>query len=113
MSTETMSPQESAVRLANAICDVMNMTAILHNEPVLQASDPVELRSALLQIVDEMTWVASDVADGRTAGITWSPDAQERIEHLRAALDAWEPVHPPPPSVLDAARDCLVILQPT
>jgi len=112
MSTEELSTQETASRLAEFLCDVMNMTAILHNEPALQASDPVELRSALGQIVEGMTWVASAVADGRTAGISWPPDAEERIERLRGALGAWDPVHPPSSGVLDAARSCLRILQP-
>src|SRR6185503_12057697 len=56
MSTEAMSPKESARQLAEILVDVMNMTAVLQSEPALQASDPVELRSALLRIVDEMTW---------------------------------------------------------
>jgi hypothetical protein len=63
--------------------------------------------------VDEMTWAASIVARGSTAGILWPPDAEERIERLRAGLAAWDPVHPPPPSVLDAARSCLQTLLPT
>ena len=112
MSIEELSTEESASRLAEFLCDVMNMTAILHNEPALQASDPVELRSALGQIVEGLTWVASVVADGRTAGISWPPDAEERIERLRGALGAWDPVHPPSSRVLDAARSCLRILQP-
>jgi hypothetical protein len=113
MAAEVMSPEQSAARLAEALCDVMNVTAILHNEPALHARDPVELRSALLRIVDEMTWVASIVAHGSTAGITWPPDADVRIERLRAIAGAWDPIDPPPPSVLDAARDCLMILLPT
>jgi hypothetical protein len=113
MSIEEKPTEESAIRLAEIMCDVMNMTPILHSELALHESDPIELRSALLQIADGMTWVASAVTHGRTAGITWPPDAKERIERLRAALDAWDPAHPPPPSALDAARSCLQILQPT
>lgn len=113
MSTEDLSTEEHAIRLAEVLCDVMNVTAILHNESALPASDPVELRSALLQIVEGMTWVASRVAKGMTAGIWWPPDADQRIERLRAALGTWDPTHPPPAGLLQTARDCLKILQPT
>jgi len=113
MSSQDMPNEETARRLAEALCDAMNVTAVLHHEPALLAIDPSELRSALLRNVDEMTWAASIVARGSTAGILWPPDAEERIERLRAGLAAWDPVHPPPPSVLDAARSCLKILLPT
>jgi hypothetical protein len=113
MSTEEMSTEDTAIRLATVLSTVMNVMAVLHNEPALQASDPVELRSTLLWIVDEMAWVASVHARGTTAGLSWPSDAQERIERLRTVASAWEPVGSPPSEVLDTARDCLAILQPS
>src|SRR4051812_19375691 len=112
MSTEEMSTEKAAIRAAELLSMVMNLTAILHHESALGASDPAELRSSLLWIADEMSWLASDVVRGSTAGVSWPTDAQERIEHLRAVAGAWDPVGPPPPQVLDTARDCLGILQP-
>ena len=111
MTTEDMSAEEVAIRIATVLSTVMNVTATLHNEPVLQASDPVALRSTFLWIVDEMSWMISVGAPDATSGIAWPSDAQERIERFRAVAGSWDPVGPPPPEVLDTARDCLAILQ--
>jgi hypothetical protein len=113
MSTKETSPDEAAIRAAELLSMVMNLTAVLHHAPALEASDPAELRSSLLWVVDEMTWLASQVVRGLIGGVSWPPDAQQRIEHLRDVAGAWDPVDPPPPEVLDAARGCLGILQPT
>lgn len=109
MDAEEMSPEDRARQVAEALCDVMNLAAILHDESTLAASDPAELRAALLRAVDQMTWLGS--IDG-LEGIPWPPDAEERIERLRAAVTAWNPAAPLPPSVLEAARPGLVILPP-
>jgi hypothetical protein len=108
---EEMSTEDAAIRLATVLSTVMNVMAILHNPPALQASDPVELRSTFLWIADEMSWIAS--VRGTMAGLSWPSDAQERIERFRAAASAWDPAGPPPPDVLDSARHCLGILQPS
>ena len=110
MSTEDMSAEDAAIRIATVLSTMMNVMTILHNRPALQASDPGELRSTLLWIVDEMTWIASVRAT--MAGLSWPSDAQERIERLRTAARAWDPARPLPPDVLDSARHCLGILQP-
>ena len=109
MDKEEMSPEDRACQVAEVLCDVMNMAAVLHDESVLAASDPAELRAALLRAVDHMTWLRSI---DNVEGITWPPDAEERIERLRAALVAWSPVGPLPPSVVEAAQHGLVILPP-
>lgn len=113
MSTEDMPIEDTARRMAELLSDVMNITAIVHDELALKATDPAELRAALVRIVEEMTWLAPVVARGSIAGITWPPDGQTRVEALRAAADAWNPIHPPPPGVLSAAQDCLSIVQST
>jgi len=77
-----------------------------------EPADPVELRSRLLEIADEMTWVGSVVARGVTAGISWPEDAAERIGHLCTVASAWDPVGLPSAEVQNAARRCLGILQP-
>jgi hypothetical protein len=107
-----MSEEEAAIRMATVLSTVMNVAAILHNEPVLTASDPSELRSTLLWIVDELSWLESVVAGGATAGISWPSNGKERIERLRAAASAWAPVGSPPPEVREAARNCIAMVQP-
>ena len=113
MDTEEMPPEDRARRLAEVLCDVMNIAAIVRDETALEESDPAELRAALLRLVDEMTWVGSIRGLNISEGIAWPPDAEERIERLRAALTAWSPAGPLPPSVLEAARQGLVILRPS
>jgi hypothetical protein len=110
MDTEEMSPDDRARQVAEVLCDVMNIAAVLHDESTLAASDPAELRAALLRAVDQMTRLGS--IDG-LEGITWPPDAEARLERLRAAVTAWNPAGPLPPSVLEAARQGLVILSPS
>jgi hypothetical protein len=105
-----MSTEDAAIRMATVLSTVMNVMAILHNEPALQASDPVEMRSTFLWIVDEMSWIAS--VRGTMAGLSWPSDADERIERLRTVASAWDPAGPVPLDVLDSARHCLGILQP-
>ena len=112
MATEETSPEEIATRMATVLSTVVNMAAALRDELALRARDPVELRSTLLWIADEMGWVASVVARGSTAGMSWPSDSRERIDRLRATAGAWDPVSPPSAEVLDAARRCLAILQP-
>lgn len=55
MNTEEMLPDDRARRVAEVLCDVMNMAAVLHNESLLESSNPGELRGALLRAVDGMT----------------------------------------------------------
>jgi hypothetical protein len=114
MPTEDPSTEDLARRIAAILTAAMNLTAILDNAPILQATDPVELRSALSEIADEITWLASVIARGSIEGLaSWPPDADARLERLRDALGAWNPANPPPPEVLEAARECLKMLQPT
>jgi len=89
----------------------MNVAAILDNAPILQATDGGELRSTLLWIVDEMDWLGTIA--GSMSGLSWPLDAPDRIERLRTVANAWDPFTPPPVNVLDSARKCLGILQPT
>lgn len=110
MNIEDMSPEDRARQVAEVLCDVMSIAAILHNESTLAAGDPAELRAALLRAADQMTRLGSIHG---LEGITWPPDAEERIKRLRAAVTAWNPVVPLPPSVLEAARQGLVILGPS
>lgn len=113
MHIEEMLPKDLARRVAEVFCDVMNMAAIVHDESLIESSDPAELRIALLRALDGMTWIGSIGGPGVFEGLTWPPDAEERLERLRAALTAWSPVGPLPPSVLEAARQGLVILRPS
>lgn len=112
MSSEEMSPEESAVRIATVLCTVMNLAALLHDGPALEAIDPLELRSTLMWVVDEMCWMGSVVAGGLTEGISWPADAQERIERLRVMAGTWDPSGPPARELVSAALDCMRILQP-
>lgn len=113
MSTEEMSAEDAAIRIATLLSTVMNVGVILQDENALRASAPVELRATLLWIVDEMCWLASSVTRGSMAGISWPADAQARIERLRTVAESWDPVDPPPAEVTSRARDCLGILQPS
>lgn len=113
MDTEETPPKDLARRVAGVLCDVMNMAAVLHNESILESSDPAELRASLLSTIDGMTWIGSMNSPGVFEGLTWPPDAEERIERFRAAVTAWNPAEPLPPSVLEAARQGLVILSPS
>jgi|SRR5580700_6074860 hypothetical protein len=110
MSDEEMNPEETAIRIATVVSMAMNVTAMLDDQAALSTIDPIDLRSMCLQFVDEMCWLASIVARGTTAGISWPADAQERIERLRSAASAWDAIGPPPPVVMDAARRCFGII---
>jgi hypothetical protein len=59
-----------------------------------------------------MEWLGVVVASRLTAGISWPSDALDRVERLRATAGAWDPVAPASPDVLNAALDCIRILQP-
>jgi hypothetical protein len=90
----------------------MNLAAILNDEPALLASDRVDLRSTLLWIVDEISWMLSDGAREGASSISWPSDAQERIDRLRAVATAWDPVGSPPSEIVSSARNCLGMLVP-
>ena len=107
-----MSVEDSAVRIATVMSIAMNLASILNNEPALLASNSVDLRSTLLWIVDEMSWMLSDFAQEGASSIAWPSDAQERIDHLRTVASAWDPVASPPSEVMSSARNCLRILVP-
>jgi hypothetical protein len=113
MDAGEIQPKDLARRAAEVLCDVMNLAAALHNESVIESSDPAELRSALLRALDGMTWIGSIGGSGAFEGLTWPPDAEERLDCLRAALAAWSPLEPVPASVLEAAQRGLVILGPS
>jgi hypothetical protein len=104
-------PEETAVRLATLLSTVMNGVAVLDASSVLQATDHDELRSTLLWIADEMGWVGTIV--GSMGGLSWPSDAQDRIERLRNVAGGWAPSTPPPSNLLDTARRCLAMLQPS
>ncbi len=104
-------PEETPVRVATLLSTVMNVAAVLHNFAALQATDQGELRSTLLWVADEMIWVGTIA--GSMDGLSWPSDAQDRIEHLRTVASAWDPVTPPPSGLLDSARECLGMLQPS
>jgi hypothetical protein len=91
----------------------MNVAAVLNNEPALLASNHIELRSTLLWIVDELSWMLSDVAREGASSISWPSDAQERIDRLRTVATAWDPVGSPSSEVLCSARNCLGLLVPS
>jgi hypothetical protein len=102
-------PEETAVRIATLLSNAMNLAAILDNASVLETIDLGELRSTLLSIADELTWVGT-VAEA-VDGLVWAADAEQRIERLRAAATAWELTGAPPAAVLDAARACCALLR--
>jgi hypothetical protein len=104
-------PGEAAVRIATLLSAVMNVAAILDSDPGLHATDRGELRSTLLWAADELEWVGTIA--GSVAGLSWPSDGQDRIERLRTLAGAWDPIAPPPPGVLEAARGCLGMLQPS
>lgn len=108
-----MSIEESAERIATILSEAMNLSAVVNNEPALLASNYVELRAKLLWFVDEMSWLASDLAREAASTLSWPPDAQPRIDHLRAVATAWEPANLPPSKVVQSARDCLRMLMPS
>lgn len=112
MDAEEMLPKDLTRRVAGILCDVMNMAAVLHDESIVESSDPAELRAALLRALDGMTWIGSIGGPDVFEGLTWPPDAEERLERFRTALAAWNPNVPLPPSTLEAARQGLVILGP-
>ncbi len=104
-------PEETAVRIATVLSTVMNVASILDNDPALDRIDRGELRSALLWTAAELGWVGTIA--GSIGGLSWPSDAQDRIERLRRLADPWDPVAPPPPEMLEAARACLGLLQPS
>ncbi len=109
-----MMPVEySAVRIATILSTAMNVAAILNHEPALVASDHAELRATLLWLVDEMAWMLSDGARDGVSSLSWPPDAQERIDHLRTVVSTWDPVGSPPSEVVGSARTCLGFLVPS
>ncbi len=113
MDPEEMSPEDRARQVAEVLCDVMNIAAVVHNASAIESSEPAELRSALLRALDGMTWIGSIGGPHVFEGLLWPPDAEERLERLRTALSAWSPLEPLPASVLEAARQGLVILRPS
>ena len=108
-----ISAEDSAVRIATVLSAAMNVATVLNNEPALRASSHVELRSTLLWIVDELSWMRSDVAGEGASSISWPTDAQERIDRLRAVASAWDPVGSPTSEVVFSARSCLGLLVPS
>jgi hypothetical protein len=108
-----MSAEDSAVRIAMVLSTAMNAAAIINNEPELLASNHVDLRSTLLWIADEMSWIMSDVPREAALNISWPTDAQERIDRLRTVAGAWDPVGSPTSEVVCSARSCLGILVPS
>jgi hypothetical protein len=103
--------EDAAVRVATLLSTVMNVVGVLDNAPVLQATDQGELRSTLLWIADEMGW--TETIAGSLGGLSLPLDARDRIECLRSAAGGWDPLTPPPSALLDAARECLGMLQPS
>ena len=110
MLTEETSAEDVALRIAALLPAIMNLSSTLDNEPELVAIDPVELRSTLLWVVDEMCWLAS--VREMIAGLSWPSDAQARIDRLRAAASVWAAASPVPRDILDTTRQCLEILHP-
>jgi hypothetical protein len=110
MSTEE--PGETAVRIAALSSTVMNLAAIVDDDPAsLDATERGELRSTLLWAADELGWVGTIA--GSVAGLSWPSDGQDRIERLRTIARAWDPLAQPPPEVLEAARECIRMLLPS
>lgn len=105
-----MSVEDAAVRIATVLSTAMNVAAILNHDPAPPASSSIELRSTLLWLVEEMSWMLSDFAREGTSSIAWPSDAQERIDRLRTVASAWDPVASPPSEVVGSARSCLGIL---
>lgn len=105
-----MSAEDSAVRVATLLSAVMNVAAVLNHEPALLAEEPTKLRSTLLWIADEMSWIVADVAGAGKSSLTLPSDASERIDRLRKVASGWVPVDSPPPEVVGSARSCLGIL---
>ena len=108
-----MTTEDTAVRLATVLSTAMNVAALLNNEALRLTSNNADLRSTLLWLVEEMSWIRSDVAPEASSTISWPSDGQERIDRLRAVAGAWDPVGPPSSEVLSCARACIAILVPS
>lgn len=108
-----MTTEETAIRLATVLSTAMNVAFTLNNESLLLTSNHAELRSTLLWLVEEMSWIRSSVVPEAASTISWPSDGQERIDRLRAVASAWDPVGPPPSEVLSCARDFLGMLVPS
>ena len=107
----TPDPAETALRIAPLISTALNVGALFANDPEAHTTDRRELRSVLLWTADKMAWMGTVV--GTVAGISWPADAPDRIERLRLLAGAWDPAAPPPSDLLEAARTCVAVLQPT
>ena len=107
-----MSTEDSAVRVATVLSAAMNVAAVLNHEPALVAEDPAELKSTLLWIADEMSWIVADVAGAGKSSLTLPPDAQDRIDRFRLAVNAWDPIGPLPSGVAICSQVCLGMLVP-
>jgi hypothetical protein len=99
--------EESAVRMAMLLSTVMNMAAILANDPTLHSTDRSEFRSTLLWIANELNWARTI-----PGSVVWPSDAEDRITLLRDLADPWDPVVAPSAEMLSAAHNCLGMLQP-
>jgi hypothetical protein len=108
-----MSVEDSAVRIATILSTAMNIAAILDNDSALTAINAADLRSTLLWIVDEMSWMLSEVAVEGASSVSWPSDAGARIDGLRAHASAWDAAGAPPSGLVSAARSCLGLLTPT
>lgn len=103
-------PHDPSVRMAVLLTKAMNTTAILHNDELLQATDPIDLKLVLLWLADELRWLLS--LGPSVAGLSPPPDAPERIDQLCTSLRASSIADPLTDEELDRARACLAILQP-
>ena len=101
---------DPSVRISTVLTKTMNTTAILHNDELLQSTDPIDLKLVLLWLADELRWLLS--LGSSVGGLSPPVDAQERIDRLCSSLRASSIADPLTADELDQARSCLAILQP-
>lgn len=106
------SPEETAARIAALMCGVMNLGAMVEDPEALREIEPAVLRSELVTLCDELTWLDGVVAKGTMSGNAWPADGMARVELLRMAAGAWDASRAIPADVAEALRAVVGAFQP-
>jgi hypothetical protein len=105
--SERSEPTEAARRIAVVLANVINVSALLANEPALGAFAPEELRSLFGGLGEDLRWLRSLSGESDIDGFSWPADADARIANLDADVTAWRPGEPVPQNVIAFARRAL------
>jgi hypothetical protein len=89
----------------------MNTTPALHDPTLLGQTDPLDLKLRLLWLTDELEWLMS-LGSSTIGGFYPPPDAQHRIDRLRASIRASRIDVRLTDDELKQAKACLAIIQP-